>query len=248
MVHLTMNMRHSMHVGCMYMYQHNTNCCSSTDALPEECTRGSNQTADVMSSPVKRRRKSKPVSSGPFTCTICSKSFKHGKYLRNHVKLNHENRKTFVCEVCNKAFGHKSRLAQHMQLHEKVQDGNESVTSQIRRVLKEKRAGHPEYNVAPNSDGLYPCVLCPGKTFKNKSSMNDHLDCVHFEFRSLAAMHPCPVCGKHFMKPSEVKAHMTKHTGLSDSFSTWSCVIIVLLVLHEQDRHRCHKHDVKNVS
>ena len=50
----------------------------------------------------------------PFTCTVCSKSFKQKATLKQHEKL-HSDEKPYVCNICSRGFVYPSRLKTHSQ-------------------------------------------------------------------------------------------------------------------------------------
>ncbi|XP_034065738.1 zinc finger protein 184-like isoform X4 [Gymnodraco acuticeps] len=51
-----------------------------------------------------------------FSCSVCKKSFKHERHLKQHMKI-HTGQKPFSCSVCNKSFKHSGTLKQHLRNH-----------------------------------------------------------------------------------------------------------------------------------
>ena len=184
--------------------------CESLHSNSDPCS-SSNIPLEGTDSPEKRMTLNRQKKK--FECHVCKKTYSKQSYFEQHME-RHEimpaDEKQFICDTCQKHCTSMWQLQRHIERKHSERDDTES--SKLRRSLKAERAKHPEYDVEANSDGVYPCVLCPDKTFKLRRSRNDHLDLVHFKLRVLEPSHPCPVCGKLSMSRSEVRAHVTKHT------------------------------------
>uniref|UniRef100_A0AAV2MEK6 C2H2-type domain-containing protein n=1 Tax=Knipowitschia caucasica TaxID=637954 RepID=A0AAV2MEK6_KNICA len=85
-------------------------------------------------------------SERTFSCSVCSRLFKHKHALTLHHKA-HRNRRPFSCSVCGKAFTHKCYLHLHQRTHrDRVPQASEHQRTHRPRVpqaSEHQRTHHP---------------------------------------------------------------------------------------------------------
>ena len=52
----------------------------------------------------------------PYSCCVCSKSFRTKRTLNDHMKI-HTGEKLFTCTICSSSFSLKQSLKCHMKVH-----------------------------------------------------------------------------------------------------------------------------------
>lgn len=139
-------------------------------------------------------------------CDLCGLSFGANITLNNHMHKEHNifrpNQDFYPCQLCNKFFRLPSTLDTHMKLHDE--------------------------------ERLFACNECDD-TFRNEKNLSNHINVVHRNNKP----HKCDVsnkkndisdfkknkrkktkdtllfqqCTKRFLFPSQLREHMTKHTG-----------------------------------
>lgn len=69
---------------------------------------------------IEENRKKKKSHHDKYTCSICSKLFKHcdsfNKHLRSHLKPENIVFFSFKCDICNKTFSKKQNMTTHRAL------------------------------------------------------------------------------------------------------------------------------------
>ncbi|CAG7725617.1 unnamed protein product [Allacma fusca] len=144
----------------------------------------------------KEKIKPKTVDS-EYTCKICSKKFKHLKFLNQHVKVHSNDRR---CSKCEKKFKSSALLKRHMQVHNKNNNSAfkcEDCGREFPNLL-----GLQVHAVA-HTRTLYTCKGCKRK-FKIEKNFIQHQETA----RCTEKKHPCPTCGKLFKNKDKVKRHL----------------------------------------
>lgn len=107
--------------------------------------------------------------SRPFSCELCSLTFKTSNHALSHKLAMHTSSqdKRFICTICDKRFGFKYQLNTHnLQVHTEVRKFNCPFCSR-----KFKRVGHMKYHCKSDhgESNVYQCTDCPEKL----NSLND---------------------------------------------------------------------------
>ncbi|KAI4800936.1 hypothetical protein KUCAC02_006201 [Chaenocephalus aceratus] len=156
-----------------------------------------------------QRNKQDPVSDSrrsagerPFICSVCKKSFKQGRHLKEHMKI-HTGEKPFICSVCEKKFAGRGSLNRHIAIH----TGEKPFSCS---VCKKTFAGRGLLNmhmVIHTGEKPFNCSVCE-KTFARKGYLNLHMRS-HTEEKTFS----CSVCKKSFKHSGTLKDHLRNHTG-----------------------------------
>ncbi|VEL07189.1 unnamed protein product [Protopolystoma xenopodis] len=140
----------------------------------------------LQQSPLIRRRKSKPYT--PFKCHLCNRSFSSASFLYFHKRV------------------HKYGQARPLKWDHQT----------------EKLSTVPVGITCPNGrlPADMPSSHLPNRPFKCPSCSNAYKYCPHLQFhirqRHLTGqtLHPCDICGRKYLKHSNLNRHVTsKHSG-----------------------------------
>uniref|UniRef100_A0A3P9KRU2 C2H2-type domain-containing protein n=1 Tax=Oryzias latipes TaxID=8090 RepID=A0A3P9KRU2_ORYLA len=170
----------------------------------------------------------------PFTCPLCSKTFKLQKHKKTHRP------KVLLCLDCNEKFTNAEEFSAHVKSHsaalssqEEGQSGDQVSTS-FSENAKSRRDGHF-------------CPICVNRHFKGSNKLARHMR-THTKEKPFA----CP-CNKSFTSAEELEAHMSVH---QKSYSCSICgkkfKVEYALKKHEQGHQTeqyfcslCQKHFLK---
>ncbi|KAG8549114.1 hypothetical protein GDO81_022643 [Engystomops pustulosus] len=145
----------------------------------------------------------KPMKSGPYSCSECGKKYKDRASLSKHHKL-HTGVSCFVCMKCDKCFTQKSLLRRHEKIHSVRRPhpcpNCEKSFSDSSALQKHQRI-HSGYKP-------YKCPECD-KTF----SISNYL-IVHQRIHTGEKPYVCEQCGKCFRQSSALITHKRTHTGV----------------------------------
>ena len=133
-------------------------------------------------------------------CGICRKIFKHGSFLKRHVKV-HEPPENLPCDVCGKTFARSDLLQRHKTVHglrthpegTKLHNG----ASEDVNVSELPPAGEK-----PSELKCSACDVC----FDKWKSYLQHIERGHPDLR-----YSCMMCYRRFLKKSYLKRHMVTH-------------------------------------
>ena len=157
------------------------------------------------------------------TCLICGKLWLSPSLLKRHMR-SHTGERPFNCDFCGKAFSIKSTLTTHYQrVHRKstsapavkhpqpdqacpsvrVHGKNTSFPTKPHEAISEA-AAKPQ----PATEQVRACPKTSLKAHQKKKHKDLAASTV-----SPASDRTCPHCGEFFRYPSDMKRHMTVHTG-----------------------------------
>ncbi|XP_040077933.2 zinc finger protein 605, partial [Ixodes scapularis] len=144
--------------------------------------------------------------SSRYCCSLCP----YSSYKRDNVVKHervHTGEKPFVCSTCGKAFTQQSSLNVHQTAH----------TGERRHGCIECGAAFPKksdlirHARTHSGSKAYSCHLCAFRT-STSSNVKKHVIAVHTkEFP-----HMCERCGKGFVAPYALRAHLAKKHAHED--------------------------------
>ncbi|KAJ6626762.1 Transcription factor grauzone [Pseudolycoriella hygida] len=175
-----------------------------------------------------------PMSSRPFKCDLCPKSFPretslmiHKNFvhlpvkcvqcdmsypskskLTTHIKNAHKPKvtSTRVCDICGKDFANKYSLFTHMQEMHSSSESN-AVQCDICGTWVKYKSRLSKHMKQHRESTPAECSLC-GKVTRSKFALNNHMKYVHGERK-----YQCSICNKSFKNALNLKEHMAVHTG-----------------------------------
>ena len=108
------------------------------------------------------------TSKKPYTCSLCTKTFKHNDSLKVHMRI-HTGEKNFSCNFCGKPFPYRSSLTRHMRTH----TGEKPFSCAIcNRSFSQKN--DMKIHMRTHTGELYSCSYC-NKLFANRRSFKRHV-------------------------------------------------------------------------
>ncbi|KAA8589676.1 hypothetical protein FQN60_013041 [Etheostoma spectabile] len=132
----------------------------------------------------------------PYTCEICSRSFKRLDQVTAH-KIIHSEDKPYKCKLCGKEFAHRNVYKNHKKTHSEERPFQcEECKALFRTPFSLQR------------ERTFKCDQCDA-TFKRKDTLNVHIQVVHDGHKK----YKCDLCEKAFVTPSVLKSHKKTHTG-----------------------------------
>ncbi|XP_041052733.1 PR domain zinc finger protein 5 isoform X2 [Carcharodon carcharias] len=139
----------------------------------------------------------------PYTCEVCSKSFKRLDQVTAH-KIIHSEDKPYKCKLCGKGFAHRNVYKNHKKTHSEERPFQcEECKALFRTPFSLQR-----HLLIHNSERTFKCDHCDA-TFKRKDTLNVHIQVVHDGHKK----YKCDLCDKAFVTPSVLKSHKKTHTG-----------------------------------
>lgn len=159
-------------------------------------------------------------STPELKCTVCNKAFWNNFELNVHNRI-HTNERPYLCEECGKTFSMRRAMNKHIiTVHGKDVKLRCPVNKLIKCPVCEKtfrwKYELTKHEVVHTKERPFACGIC-GMRFTQSSSMRSHIRSFHDEDGSLNP-HPeprpqCDMCGKVFVKKSELARHLVVHTG-----------------------------------
>lgn len=136
----------------------------------------------------------------PFTCDICSKSFKTSSNLNVHIKM-HKNQRDHQCTRCPQSFFTSSHLKAHLKIHlkEAIYKCVECGKSFIHLSSYKK---HQNFHQGIKS---HQCTIC-NRNFAQQCHLRAHIR-IHTNEKS----HICDKCSKAFRRADTLRVHQKTH-------------------------------------
>ncbi|CAH2051971.1 unnamed protein product, partial [Iphiclides podalirius] len=142
------------------------------------------------------------VSPGRHVCNLCHKEFKHGRWLKLHMR-SHSNwikancKQPPMCPVCKRTFKGPGMLRMHMRTHEQRPPKQPTCsvcqrTFQTKTLLYRHRQTHFEQKT-------HQCNVCD-KRFFSGYALRSHLARHRGERPYI-----CSICSKSFYNPTDLK-------------------------------------------
>ena len=140
-------------------------------------------------------------------CDECGNKFKDKKNLKNH-KLLHQRVPKNICEVdgCKKTFKTKRKYWSHKNNEHKSDREKYSCSECDKSFISE--GGLMLHTKGHLNIFDYECDKC-NKKFRQKGQLKIHNIVVHEKIYPTI----CPICGEGFPTKTQLKRHITKHTG-----------------------------------
>uniref|UniRef100_A0A147BN77 Putative c2h2-type zn-finger protein n=2 Tax=Ixodes ricinus TaxID=34613 RepID=A0A147BN77_IXORI len=140
----------------------------------------------------------------PFVCSTCGKAFAQQGHLARHRRV-HSGERPHECATCGQRLAHLADLRRHERTH----------TGERPHVCSECGKGFTQKSVlvrhvrTHSGARVHACHLCEYRG-GDSGSVRKHVIAVH----SKEYPHACEHCGKGFVSPCELRAHLArKHTG-----------------------------------
>ncbi|KAG6460273.1 hypothetical protein O3G_MSEX011881 [Manduca sexta] len=173
------------------------------------------------------------LRTGKMSCTECGRSFNFFQALRKHMA---EHFGTYICDVCGAHYFEERLLTFHKKIHN-PKDVKSFSCSECGKIFKSKKSRylhiakihrnepayscnkcdevffsyHLRYKHKIEEHGehrVFPCENCD-KVYNSRKSLREHNRKSHL----LLLKHECSQCERKFYLPSQLKDHMTSHTG-----------------------------------
>ena len=114
--------------------------------------------------------------SGPFDCSICFKQFALKKYVRRHIQVVHDKKKSFKCLDCDKTFSFNSKLKAH---HNAVHGGAKPFQCPVCEKGFSQKASMKRH-IEDIHEGKKP-FQCPTCRYKSadENDLNEHIATKH---------------------------------------------------------------------
>jgi Zinc finger, C2H2 type len=197
------------------MYELSNHTREAHQTLPKvECSCG--RYLSTWDSLMAHKRKHSP-GENPFSCDLCSLSFRTKTGLSIHIKFKHEKPvKLNACNICKKHFKENSSLKNHMRTH--LSDAEKFAFECSICGKKVVNKYSLKYHIQTIHEGRkqHFCHLC-GRGFGNKSNLRSHLISHTTENVS------CTVCGGKFKNRISLQSHMKLHKDQARVFPCRIC-------------------------
>lgn len=119
------------------------------------------------------------LNSGPVTCDICQRNFKHKASLRSHKYLSHSTKEPglrHVCPYCGRSYSQKGSVNTH------IKDMHSAVMQHLcficGKTYNRKQVLAKHVKTVHGGKTRLSCSLC-GKTFKTEFSQRRHMANIH---------------------------------------------------------------------
>jgi len=153
----------------------------------------------------------KQATSKPYTCLVCMKTYTSKVSLMTHMRIHTDT--GYQCEVCMRKFSTKASRDIHYRSH----NGQKPFKCDRCDKAFATNGNLKTHMLTHSSDKPFRCHVCPGKSFKTKVGLRQHM-----KFHQ-KPQHICHICGKSYHTAGNLNSHQMKH------FVTHSCYICHLV-------------------
>ncbi|XDV45459.1 hypothetical protein PO909_013556 [Leuciscus waleckii] len=144
------------------------------------------------------------VEKRPYTCDICSRSFKRLDQATAH-KIIHSEDKPYKCKVCWKEFAHRNVYKNHKKTHSEERPFQcEECKALFRTPFSLQR-----HLLIHNSERTFKCDQC----LRHAVCAQEPQEETHTGEKEKI----CPYCGQKFASNGTLRVHIRSHTGQSSS-------------------------------
>lgn len=170
-------------------------------------------------------------------CDFCGRAFRNVVNLNMHISYAHAG--TCTCDVCGMKCKNQWCLARHRA---KTHDAKDYKCPKCPEKFQSQY--HKQKHLIKMHDVGHKCAHC-GKMFTRNSFMKDHVRRIHLKEKNV----PCPLCAERFFDNYLLKMHMVKHEG-ERRFSCTVCgkAFLRRSNLHSHmEMHKKYGHAIGNV-
>ena len=163
------------------------------------------------------------LKDGSKKCHICGKIFNDSTRIKRHL-LSHSDKKPYKCNLCGWGFHQKTNMERHLASHTSEGEGHPcyhcnswfTTKSVLSLHLREAHGGRANIKPKQEEDDDYKPSESPtperDRRAKTESDFGDDCDMSHLT---------CNICGKTFVKKTNLKHHLMLHRGEKP----WKCHI-----------------------
>ncbi|KAK8400076.1 hypothetical protein O3P69_003042 [Scylla paramamosain] len=149
-----------------------------------------------------------PLSTKPYKCEFCYKSFLRQDSLQAHSAVHsNEAEKPFRCNLCLRRFCNNSALKTHVKFHI---EGSKGYDCPICREGFFSVASLKAHVSTHCVNEQYKCPTC-NKVFPTYSKIRRHIRSYH-----AILPHTCSICSKEMPSTDKLKIHMLSHSDRRD--------------------------------
>lgn len=134
-------------------------------------------------------------------CDFCGKTFRNVTNLKVHISYTHMG--SCECHICGVKYKNQWCLARHKARHHDVKEHKCPKCPEEFHSLYQKQ----KHMIKVHDEG-HKCSFCD-RMFTRNSFMKDHIRRTHFKEKNV----PCSVCNEKFFDNYLLKLHMAKHEG-----------------------------------
>ena len=161
------------------------------------------------------------LKDGSKKCHICGKIFNDSTRIKRHL-LSHSEKKPYKCSLCGWGFHQKTNMERHLASHTSEGEGHPcyhcnswfTTKSVLSLHLREAHGGRANVKPKVEEDEEYKPAQSPLPERRQKADTDFGDDC---DLSHLT----CNICGKTFVKKTNLKHHLMLHRGEKP----WKCHI-----------------------
>ncbi|XP_030054618.1 zinc finger protein 420 isoform X2 [Microcaecilia unicolor] len=153
------------------------------------------------------------MKPGNFGCKLCSATFQYAEHRRNHMELEHKNKKMYVCSVCQRHYSLLNDLKCHLKAHKNIAKLKNKKCRKERKMRQEEEVPEDPFTIEEPCGGvdkvpkLLSCKIC---LF---SSQSIPLFVAHAKEHKGTVQYFCPLCDYSSDLPSYLLNHIYWHKG-----------------------------------
>ena len=163
------------------------------------------------------------LKDGSKKCHICGKVFNDSTRIKRHL-LSHSEKKPYKCSLCGWGFHQKTNMERHLASHTSEGEGHPcyhcnswfTTKSVLSLHLREAHGGRANVKPKLEDDEEYKPAQSPlpERERRQKADMDFGDDC---DLSHLT----CNICGKTFVKKTNLKHHLMLHRGKNLTITTY---------------------------